>query len=226
MRKYLYISIFLLFITYSFPSLPADYSVQINIPSKTLEVWDGDTVVKTYPVGVGRKNFPTPTGNFKVISKFSSPTWENPYKAAGEARIYPGKKNPLGTRWIGFHRNLMGEYGIHGTNEPNSVGKVCSHGCIRMKINNSEDLYDTVPLGTPVTVTYYTYKITIKGNKIFVYKYPNPYNRKTDQNGIIYEQLARISSDYTLNLLNLDKLKTLKDGERMLIGDIAPKQEK
>ena len=119
----------------------------------------------------------------------------------------------------------MGEYGIHGTNEPSSVGKICSHGCIRMRIKNSEDLYDIVSLDTPVLVTYYTYKLKIKGNKIFVYKYPNPYNRKVNPNKMIYEQLARISSDYTLNLINLEKLGSLNEGERLLIGNISQKAD-
>ena len=72
-------------------------------------------MIKSFPVGVGKKNFPTPTGNFNILSKISRPTWENPYKPAGEARIYPGKKDPLGTRWMGFYKNSKGEYGIHGT---------------------------------------------------------------------------------------------------------------
>ena len=227
MYKLFYLVILSFLITFTLCFIPSygEESIQINIPSRTLEIWKNNRVIKSYPVGVGRKNFPTPTGNFKIISKFSAPTWENPYKAAGEARIYPGSKNPLGTRWIGFHRNSMGEYGIHGTNEPYSVGKICSHGCIRMRIKNSEDLYNNVQIGTPVAVTYYTYKLKIKNNNIYVYKYPNPYNRRVDTNKMIYEQLSKISSDYTLNLLNLDKLKTLQNGQKLLIGNLTPKLE-
>jgi hypothetical protein len=100
------------------------------------------------------------------------PGWENPYKANGASRIKPGRYNPLGTRWIGFKADPRGEFGIHGTNRPNSVGHFVSHGCVRMKIQDAEALFDQVRMGTPVEVTYDTVLLRPKGNefRVVVYK--------------------------------------------------------
>jgi L,D-transpeptidase ErfK/SrfK len=133
-----------------------DARIVINIPSRTLMLYSGDTIVESYPVGVGRVDFPTPEGEYQVLRKIEDPGWENPYKRPGKGRIDPGTRNPLGTRWIGFLDQNGGEYGIHGTNEPASVGKFTSHGCVRMYIRDAEDLYEKIEIGTPVAVTYDT----------------------------------------------------------------------
>ena len=96
----------------------------------------------------------TPVGQYSVISKVIDPGWENPYLPKGKVRLAPGDDNPLGTRWIGFYRKGAGEYGMHGTDNPNSVGKFSSHGCVRMKVKDAEALFDMVDLGTPVVVQY------------------------------------------------------------------------
>ncbi len=71
----------------------------INIPSFTLSVVQGDTVVKKYPVAVGKPSAPTPVGEFRVISKVVNPTW---YPPDGSRPVPPGPANPLGRRWLGF----------------------------------------------------------------------------------------------------------------------------
>ena len=90
-----------------------------------------------------------------------------------------------------------------------------------MKIKNSEELYQKVSLGTPVKITYYTCKIRIKGNKIFVYKYPNIYSRKVDFDNMISDQLKSIALDYTLDLINMDKLRSTKNGSFLVIGELV-----
>lgn len=165
------------------------YRILINIPSRTLEVIDGSKVVKSYPVGVGRRNFPTPIGNFRIISKVVNPAWENPYLRLGRVVVKPGRRNPLGTRWMGFHRVGTSEYGMHGTNNPSSVGKLCSHGCIRMKIKDAEDLFSRIKIGTPVKIAYYCNKVTIKNHKISIKRYPNVYRRKLNLKKDLTDQL-------------------------------------
>lgn len=137
-------------------------SVVINIPSRTLELYKNGNVFKTYPVGVGRAAFQTPLGKFKVISKVKNPGWENPYKPSGSIRINSGNTSPLGTRWIGFKAHPKGEFGIHGTYQTYSVGKLSSHGCVRMFNKDIEEIYRLVQFGTPVFVQY---KRTIPSNK-------------------------------------------------------------
>lgn len=156
-----------------------DKKIVINIPSRTLWLYEGEKIVRWYPVGVGRPGFPTPVGKYKVIRKVVNPGWEHPYQAKGKAvRIAPGTtNNPLGTRWIGFHEYKGGEYGMHGTDRPSSVGKYSSHGCVRMKIKDAEDLFDRVEVGVPVEVTYETVLIRPQGSELRVVVYPDALKR-------------------------------------------------
>ncbi|MEM0950962.1 MAG: L,D-transpeptidase [Cyanobacteria bacterium P01_H01_bin.74] len=142
--------------------------VVINIPSRTLWVYEGNKITHYFPVGLGRPGFMTPVGEYSIIRKVLNPGWENPYQKKNAARIAPGKYNPLGTRWMGFKRTAQGEYGIHGTNRPASVGKFSSHGCVRMKIADAEKLFELVNVGTPLRVTYDTVLIRQKGETIRV----------------------------------------------------------
>ena len=203
------------------PAQADDYEVLINIPSRTLELRKGGHIEKTYPVGVGRSNFPTPTGNFKVITKIKNPGWENPYKPAGEVRIKPGRNNPLGTRWIGFYRDKNdNEYGMHGTNNPSSVGKYSSHGCVRMHIKQAEELFDKVEIDTPVKVKYYTHKLNINNNKIKVRRYSHVYKRKINSREMIEEQLDMIDRKYIINEKQLNKALEMSPGGILTVGEI------
>ena len=132
---------------------------------KVLRVFDGGREVRRYPVGVGMPGWETPVGQFTVIEKRANPTWEHP--ASGHL-LPPGPQNPLGSRWIGFHRDCSGrsgfngqehlvvkgcvEAGFHGTPNRASVGRAVSHGCVRLLDEHAKELFDLVSLGTPVTV--------------------------------------------------------------------------
>jgi lipoprotein-anchoring transpeptidase ErfK/SrfK len=99
-------------------------------------------VVETYQTASGKSTTPSPTGEFIVASMVANPA----YHAHGQS-VDPGPRNPVGTRWIGL--NVKG-YGIHGTNAPNSIGKDASHGCIRMRNKDVEELFALVAVGVPV----------------------------------------------------------------------------
>lgn len=134
------------------PAYTSNYKIIISIKTRNLNLYQDSKIIRRYSIGVGMSGFPTPKGNFQVISKIITPDWENPYKPSGKARIKAGKNNPLGTRWIGFHKNTKGEFGIHGTNNPSSVGKYSSHGCIRMRIKDAEELFAKIRVGTPIQI--------------------------------------------------------------------------
>jgi hypothetical protein len=161
----------------SVPAAEQASKIVINIPSRTLWVYSGEKIVRYFPVGVGRPGFMTPLGQFKVIRKILDPGWENPYKAKGAVRITPGANNPLGTRWIGFHQNSSGEYGMHGTDNPGSVGKFSSHGCVRLKIPDAEALFELVEIGTPVEVVYEPVLIRENGNDIRLIVYTDRFKK-------------------------------------------------
>jgi hypothetical protein len=157
---------------------PYDTRLVINIPSRTLWVYSGEQIIKYFPVGVGRPGFMTPVGQFSVLRKIVDPGWEHPYQAKGSAvRIAPGETNPLGTRWIGFYQKGGGEYGMHGTDNPGSVGKFSSHGCVRMKIPDAEKLFEMVEVGTPVEVVYQPVLIRRNGNDIRLLVYRDVFRK-------------------------------------------------
>jgi L,D-transpeptidase ErfK/SrfK len=114
----------------------------VSIPDRKIVLMEDGHVVKVYPIAVGKNSTPSPNGNFHIASRVVKPTWYKPGKTVG-----PGPANPLGTRWmgLGFKR-----YGIHGTNMPNSIGKAASHGCIRMRNHDVEELFELVQVGDAV----------------------------------------------------------------------------
>jgi lipoprotein-anchoring transpeptidase ErfK/SrfK len=126
----------------------------INLSENRLYLYNGFKVEKTYPVATAMPGFTTPTGSWQIVNKVENPTWVNPAPTgwgAGEpASIPPGPGNPLGTRAL--YLNAPG-IRIHGTYDTSSVGTYASHGCIRMTIADSEDLYPRVPVGTAVLIT-------------------------------------------------------------------------
>jgi lipoprotein-anchoring transpeptidase ErfK/SrfK len=91
---------------------------------------------------VGKPSTPTPQGKFAIINRVPNPTWYGP-----SVTVAPGKNNPLGSRWMGL--SVKG-YGIHGTNVPSSIGKAASHGCVRMRKQDLEELFEMVTVGTTV----------------------------------------------------------------------------
>jgi L,D-transpeptidase ErfK/SrfK len=117
---------------------------------------DGERVVYTYPVSIGRMDWKTPLGITRVTGKETDPAWRPPasIKAehAAQGDILPdvvpgGPDNPLGRHAL---RLALPSYLIHGTNRPNGIGMRVTHGCVRMYPEDIEGLFGMVPVGTPV----------------------------------------------------------------------------
>jgi lipoprotein-anchoring transpeptidase ErfK/SrfK len=108
-------------------------------------------VVRTYGVATGTSQYPTPRGLFQIVTMQRHPWWYPPDSdwARGQAPVPPGPNNPLGTRWMGISAPGVG---IHGTPNPTSIGYSASHGCIRMRIPEAEQLFRVVRVGTPVLI--------------------------------------------------------------------------
>lgn len=126
--------------------------IRIDLSERKLYLYDGaDGLLATYRVAVGMSSHPTPTGDFRIMSKAKNPIWNPPDSAWAEGMgpVPPGPENPLGTRWMGLNSPGIG---IHGTPAPSSIGTAASHGCIRMKIPEVEDLFDRVFVGTSVEI--------------------------------------------------------------------------
>jgi hypothetical protein len=111
----------------------AEKEIHINLWHRTLQLQENGKVLKTYRIGVGTRDTPSPMGVFKIIDK--SKNW------------YDG----FGPRWMQLS-TPWGAFGIHGTDQPHSIGGYVSEGCIRMYDHQVEELYDLIPMGTKVTI--------------------------------------------------------------------------
>jgi lipoprotein-anchoring transpeptidase ErfK/SrfK len=119
-------------------------TVLVSLVDRKLAVIEDGVVVATFQVAVGADVSPSPTGEFKVVSRVENPTYYHPGTV-----IPAGKNNPVGTRWLGLSQK---GYGIHGTNAPGSIGRAASHGCIRLRNSDVEKLFTMVQVGDTVKI--------------------------------------------------------------------------
>jgi hypothetical protein len=128
--------------------LSCEWSIQVYRDRYSLLLMDGDELFKLYPIAVGKQGR-TPTGVFRVENKLREPAWRS--------IPYGDPENVLGTRWLGLEpiedtpATLVG-YGIHGTWEPDSIGAEASQGCLRLRNDMVEELFDLIPIGVRVTI--------------------------------------------------------------------------
>ena len=150
--------------------IAANQRIDINLAAHSLSLFRDGKKIRLYPIGVGKPSTPTPTGYYKILTKEVNPTWVDP--SDPEFAIPSGESNPLGYRWM----QIYGNYGIHGTNKPESIGQYVSNGYIRMNEADVEALYDLVEPGTPVDITYNRVVVEkIEDNQIVYYIYPDGY---------------------------------------------------
>lgn len=116
--------------------------VVVSIPDRKLALIENDRLVGIYPVAVGAPVSPSPVGTFSIVNRVSNPSYYKTGKVVG-----PGRANPVGTRWIGLSAK---GYGIHGTDTPASIGFAKSHGCIRLRNRDVEQLFERVRAGDVV----------------------------------------------------------------------------
>ena len=124
-------------------------TVSVDMLQHGLSVWLGDTLVAAYRVGLGKENR-TPAGSFTILVKQEKPTWFYD----GRTIPFGDPENVLGTRWLGFDDQPGATgLGIHGTTAPESIGRDESMGCVRMRNEEVEELFDLLPRGTRVTIS-------------------------------------------------------------------------
>jgi L,D-transpeptidase ErfK/SrfK len=117
------------------PGLPdiraIPYSIDISIMKRRLTLKLRGRTIRTYPIAVGRMLFATPVGNYVIVNR------------------EPNPGGPFGAMWLSLSKR---HYGIHGTNNPSSIGKAVSKGCVRMYNKDVLELASIVPNGTPVYI--------------------------------------------------------------------------
>lgn len=132
------------------PVLPRKpLSLLVDLSDRRVYVYKFGQPMVSYPVAIGQSGWETPVGSFRITTMEKDPFWQHPI--TGEL-LPPGPKNPLGSRWIGFWSGPEFDVGFHGTYRTDSVGLAASHGCLRMFEEDVRALYETVQVGTVVTV--------------------------------------------------------------------------
>ena len=117
-------------------------TIVVSLEDRKLALVEDGEVKKVYTVAVGKPSTPSPVGTFTIQRRVKNPVYQHEGKV-----VQPGPGNPVGTRWMGLSVKC---YGIHGTNEPKSIGKAASHGCIRMARKDLEEMYEMVAVGDTV----------------------------------------------------------------------------
>lgn len=132
------------------PDVPVSSEVHLEVDTTdyTLHLIKDGRILKSYPVGLGR-NGATPHGEFYIANKITDPDWYN----RGDTIPAGDPENPLGKSWMGLGtQGRPTPYGIHPTNEPQSIRQPLSRGCIRMRPDEAQALFRICPLGTRVLI--------------------------------------------------------------------------
>ena len=166
---------------------PSNDGILINLPQRLLFYFNKVELISHYPVGLGRPDWPTPTGRFKVLAIEENPVWDVPKSIQEEMRregqvvktkVPPCPENPLGRYWIGLS---MAGYGIHGTIAPTSIYQFRTHGCIRLHPDDVADLAKRLSVGAVGKIIYEPVLLArIEGERIFLETHRDIYRKRKD----------------------------------------------
>jgi len=191
--------------------------ITINLDKRRLYFSVPGRPTKTYPVAIGKASTPTPLGNWTIVAK----------------AVDPG--GPFGVRWMRLSVP-WGGYGIHGTNNPKSIGKAVSHGCIRLYNEDVIEMYDQTPLGTPVMIMgrAYTGRILRKGDRgsdvrfvqsilkelgYYRFKLDSYFGSRTEEAVLAFQTAEGILADGIVGPETLNALQQARDIKR---GNVDP----
>ena len=159
--------------------------IVINLPEMRLYLYPektspGEEVeIRTWPIGIGTDETPSPIRSFSIRTKEENPTWVVPdsiLKTRDDPRrvIPPGPDNPLGAYRMRLSYDI---YAIHGTDTPWAVGRLTTHGCIRLYPEDIPELFDAVRVGSEGEILYQPVKVGEEDGRIFVEVHPDVYGR-------------------------------------------------
>lgn len=197
----------------------------INLPERGMYLFKNYEAIAFYPCAIGMGGrFATPTGEAHIVNRQMYPTWSPPEWAGVKEPVPPGPNNPLGDRWIGLSIDGVG---LHGTNQPMSVGQNASHGCMRMYPSVVRILFEQVKVGMPVRIIYEPIKVGIspEDHKVYVQVYKDVYGKLSSPLETLKEKLAKTG---LAQLVDEEQLKTLLANtsglpQRLLGDDIVIK---
>jgi L,D-transpeptidase ErfK/SrfK len=192
-------------------------AITINLAQRMLIHADGARLTG-YPIAVGRRTWPTPTGAFTVIEKEEDPAWDVPVSIQREmaqqgkpviTRMAPSPENPLGARWM---RLSFAGIGIHGTNLPGSIYRFTTHGCIRMHPDDVAQLFERVSVGTSGVIRYQPIIMAVIDGRIWLEAHPDAYGRAADAAGYVDDLVERFGLQANVDRTAVDRVLRQRRG--------------
>lgn len=178
--------------------------IYINLAQRRLFYFKGGQLVHTYLIGAGDPGWQTPIGPFHIINHIKGKTWIVPQSIQAEMRAHgqpvitsmpPGPNNPLGGYWMG---TSLTNIGIHGTNDPDSIYRYASHGCMHMRAGDIEDLFNRVKVGDQGETVYSPVLLAaLPDGRIYLEAHPDVYHKDGDALAEVKAQAAQANiSDF------------------------------
>lgn len=202
-----------------------DSGIVINVPQRMLFVKDAGQVRASYPVGLGRPDWPTFVGPFTIVVMETDPAWDVPpsiqeeLRRAGKnviTRVEPGPANPLGKFWLGL--SAPG-YGIHGTNAPTSIFRFQSHGCVRLHPDDIADLWARVFLGMRGEIVYEPVLLRVTHLGILLEAHPDIYRRQAgDAEATVWSRAIEQGVSDEIEWVAVSEVLRRRDGRPHLVA--------
>lgn len=205
-----------------------DDGIVINIPQRMLFDFKAGRLVAAYPVGLGRPSWPTPPGDFEVVSRIQNKTWIVPRSIQEEmlregravlTEVPPGPDNPLGAHWLGL--SIPG-YGIHGTIAPSSVYDFRSHGCIRLHPDDIAELFGHTEVGTPGLLIYQPVLLAVTDDgRILLEVHPDVYGRGLDPKETVVGIAQAYGLAHALEMPRVESVIAAREGLAREVGHLG-----
>jgi L,D-transpeptidase ErfK/SrfK len=200
-----------------------DQGIIINLPEFRLYLFQEDQKVQVYPICIGLPTWTTPIGEFTITHKLKNPTWYMPKSIAEKEKVKreiipPGPLNPLGDFWIGTD---LGSTGLHSTNQPMSIGRALSHGCVRLYPEDAEMLFEQMEVGMKGEIIYEPIKLTVSEDSFFLEVHPDPYGMVNDYEKEIIKKLKLLNLSTVLDQEKIKIVVQEKRGIPVFIGRLV-----
>jgi L,D-transpeptidase ErfK/SrfK len=206
------------------------HGLVINLPELQLYHFHQGAYQRRYTLGIGRRNWETPVGDYFIINKARKPTWIVPASIQADMaakgkeiidRVPPGPQNPLGDYWLGTSAPGVG---LHATNRPWSVGHLVSHGCIRMLPEEISQLFPLVEAGALVKIIYQPVKMALTSQgRIYLEAHPDVYGKKFD--GLAWVE-SLVNSHRLHDRIDWQKAMLVLKGKTGIAQDVTKAAEK
>ncbi len=213
------------------PDAPHE-GIVVNLPEYRLYFFppDGGKVI-TYPVGIGREGWSSPTGLTRVARKEANPSWYPPQSIREEraregeilpAVVPPGPDNPMGA----YKMNLaLGAYVIHGTNKAYGIGMRVSAGCFRLRNEDIGALFSMVPVGTQVRIVNQPFKLGVRSDELWLqvhtpldeHGFPSSVDRQAALQSLL-EERRELVAGFRLDWRRIGEMAHAEDGIPRVIG--------